>query len=479
VTIAPAGVLGVPPGFVAGSTPVMRHKPVPLRLALLTASFALTCGAAAAAAEPPVVKSVTFGGVTVRVPAEWPVYDLAAAPHTCIRYDRPAVYLGHPGIDQDCPASAVGRTEAVLIEPEDPGSMPAADGARERGAVSDTEQALTRRLGGVRLSVSYADDDTRAAAILGSARRAEGGAQERRAPADDTRLIQPTAPAATPGSAAEPEPTAESHKQPDTIRPPKLEPHKQPDTIRPPKLEPVAMFAGAGFDTCAAPSLTTMGVWATKSPFKAAGVYIGGSDRACPDGNLTPNWIRQAGQQGWTLFPIYVGRQAPCWKDPGGGAGAALIQHGRRWTQGVEAADDAANRAAYFGLSPASAIYFDMEYYPRTVPGCTEDVLAFLSAWTDQLHKRGFLSGVYSSASGAIADLVTVYDAKPAYRPDVAWFAHWDAKAALFGDPTLSDRYWPGHSRIKQYTGGHNATYGGVKVNIDTDLLDAPVAGVK
>ncbi|MFD0639387.1 hypothetical protein ACFQ9X_55220 [Catenulispora yoronensis] len=43
------------------------------------------------------------------------MHDLAAEPHTCMRYDRHAVYLGDPGPDQDCPAVAVGRAATVRI----------------------------------------------------------------------------------------------------------------------------------------------------------------------------------------------------------------------------------------------------------------------------------------------------------------------------------------------------------------------------
>lgn len=239
-----------------------------------------------------------------------------------------------------------------------------------------------------------------------------------------------------------------------------------------------ATYSGLGFDTCAAPSADVMKTWAAASPYHAVGIYIGGLDRACPDGNLTPSWIQTVAKQGWKFFPIYVGLQAPCWKDPGGGH-PALIARSRRWTQGEEAADDAVNRAAYFGIAPGSPIYFDMEYYPRNDPGCTQDVQAFLSAWTDQLHARGFVSGIYSSSQGAIADMALVYNTGAAYRADVAWYAHWDKVPQLFGDPTLNDKYWPGARRIKQYQGGHNETYGGKKLNIDLNVLDAPVAALK
>ena len=37
---------------------------------------------------------------------------------------------------------------------------------------------------------------------------------------------------------------------------------------------------------------------------------------------------------------------------------------------------------------------------------------------------------------------------------------------------------WPNHQRGKQYQGDHDETYGGVKINIDSDRFDAPVATV-
>ena len=37
----------------------------------------------------------------------------------CVRFDVHAVYLGHPGADMRCPAALVGRTDAVLVEPDD------------------------------------------------------------------------------------------------------------------------------------------------------------------------------------------------------------------------------------------------------------------------------------------------------------------------------------------------------------------------
>ena len=366
------------------------------RLAAVTAVLALSCGyvASAAVGQRSGFKEVGYAGSTVEVPLSWPVYDLTAAPHTCMRYDRNAVYLGDPGPDQDCPAGAVGQTDTVRI---------ASDGT------------VTR---------TYGD-------------QASAGGEGRTPQAVHTRLLIPDRP-----------------------------------------VRAAATYSGLGFDTCAAPSTDAMRAWAGASPYHAVGIYIGGRDRACPDGNLTPGWIRTVARQGWKLFPIYVGLQAPCWKDPGGGH-PAVIARSRRWTQGQEAANDAANRAAHFGIAPGSPVYFDMEYYPRNDTGCTQDVQAFLSAWTAQLHARGFVSGIYSSSKGAIADMALLYDSGAAYRADVAWYAHWDKAPKLFGDTTLSDKYWPGPHRIKQYQGGHHETYGGKRLNVDLNVLEAPVATLR
>jgi hypothetical protein len=463
----------------------MRLAPVLLRAAA-TALFAVwgvptaePTWATPAVVAGPGERLVTYAGVTVRVPAAWPVHDLAAAPRTCVRYDVNAVYLGRPGADQDCPAHAMGRVETLSIEPRavprgravgaaasDPPDPSDPDQADPTDQTDPTAMTLSRRVGTAELTASYADDDSEATAILDSAQPARSAHSARRGTAADAALSTSDA---TAGDGSAPA---------DTI--PVVEPAAwNLPTARSRELKPVSTFAGSGFDTCAAPSLATMSVWKTASPFRAAGIYIGGSDRACPDGNLTPSWVRKVGAMGWHMFPIYVGRQASCWQDASSSKSKApRIQHDRRWTEGVAAADDAAGRAAYFGLAPGSTVYFDMEYYPRAVTQCAQDVQAFLNSWTDELHKRGFLSGLYSSARGAVADMAQIYDTQSAYRPDAVWFAHWDAKARTSGDSVLSDKLWPGHQRIKQFSGGHDATYGGKKVNIDSDVLDAPVAAL-
>src|SRR5690606_24738143 len=67
-------------------------------------------------AHPADGQTVTYAGVTVTVPASWPVIDLEADPAACVRLDVHAVYLGTPGTQADCPPTRVGRTDTVHLQ---------------------------------------------------------------------------------------------------------------------------------------------------------------------------------------------------------------------------------------------------------------------------------------------------------------------------------------------------------------------------
>jgi hypothetical protein len=85
-------------------------------LAVLASTALLaTAGAAIAAAKDS--RTVRFDGRTLRVPASWPVFRLSRHPQMCVRLDRRAVYLGTPSTRQGCPAGAIGRRRAILVEP--------------------------------------------------------------------------------------------------------------------------------------------------------------------------------------------------------------------------------------------------------------------------------------------------------------------------------------------------------------------------
>jgi hypothetical protein len=96
----------------------LRSGAAPGLLALLS----LLLAAAPAPAADGASRSVHFGGRTVQVPAVWPVFRLDREPGMCVRLDRRAVYLGTPSPQQRCPAAAIGRRRAILVEPEAAGA---------------------------------------------------------------------------------------------------------------------------------------------------------------------------------------------------------------------------------------------------------------------------------------------------------------------------------------------------------------------
>jgi hypothetical protein len=231
-----------------------------------------------------------------------------------------------------------------------------------------------------------------------------------------------------------------------------------------------SVFTGLGFDTCSAPSTKAMAAWA-ESPFRGVGIYIGGENSACSQPNLSASWVSAQTTAGWHLIPTYVGLQATtssctsCAKMTTGGAAS----------QGAAAAEDAVTEAGAIGIGPGSPIYFDLEAYTPTT-SATGAALAFLAAWTEKLHALGYTSGVYSSSGSGIADLAK--QANTGYaRPDDIWTANWNnAENTL--DPVIPSTAWANHERIHQFRGGHDDSYGGVTINIDSDYVDGATVGV-
>jgi len=230
------------------------------------------------------------------------------------------------------------------------------------------------------------------------------------------------------------------------------------------------VFKGYGFDACAAPSLGKLQAWSA-SPYRALGIYIGGQNRACSQPNLTPVWVSSAIGLGWSLMPLYVGLQAPCVSQKGlahiSSTAATAV------AQGKAAADDAAAQAEVLGLPAGSPVYDDLEGYKLGDASCTRAVQGFVTGWVQELHARGLVAGLYGSAASTIRDV----SALPSDLPDAVWIADWNGVEGVFGDPYVSDSLWVNHQRIHQYKGGHNETYGGVTINIDSNVVDSTVVG--
>jgi hypothetical protein len=241
-------------------------------------------------------------------------------------------------------------------------------------------------------------------------------------------------------------------------------------------------FTGWGFDQCLTPEQSKMNAWLESSPYLAVGIYISGNSRACRhQPNLTPEWVSTNLAKGWRLLPITLGPQADCLDrfpryddDP-----TIIPKPGKRGRyslarkQGTAEAQKAVAEAGRLGIVPGSTLWYDLEGFNINITTCRESALFFLSAWTKQLHRMGYVSGVYSSVGSGIKMLDDARLKRPGVfaLPDAIWLARWDGVANTSSDYITEDGWRPG-GRVKQYKGGHDERWGGVKINIDTNFLD-------
>jgi hypothetical protein len=192
-------------------------------------------------------------------------------------------------------------------------------------------------------------------------------------------------------------------------------------------------------------------------------------------GTLSASVLQQLTQQGWLLIPTWVGPQAPCT----GFSRRMSADPATAYQQGVIEAFLASDRAEKLGLTlpnqSGTIIYYDLEAYSNLNEACRAATQAFISGWSATLHARGSKAGVYGLCSnlahfGGIPNV-----------PDAVWLAAWnypsyDPSASTTGLTCISDTLWSQGQRLRQYTGGHNETWGGVTFNIDSDVLAGPVA---
>ncbi|MDQ2849453.1 MAG: hypothetical protein M3Y49_01745, partial [Actinomycetota bacterium] len=149
---------------------------------LLTAAIVAGSGqltAAAAAPIPPAshdvqvtaattspTRSVSYGGVSLRVPLSWRVIDLDRTPSACVRLDVSTVYLGAAAAQQDCPAHLVGRADTVWLAPA------AARTARVNGRIGAVRADIAADPSSGSQIAAVADRDVVVQATWGSSRTA-------------------------------------------------------------------------------------------------------------------------------------------------------------------------------------------------------------------------------------------------------------------------------------------------------------------
>ena len=328
-------------------------------------------------------KIVTYRGVSASVPASWPVIDLTGRPG-CVRYDVHAVYLGEP-TESTCPSRVVGHVETLQLTTDAQ--------ATGRGPVPGSANTTGVHISGGTATVPDLQVHNSSSPLVAIVSTGTDHALASRV-ASSVRWSS-SAPGPSPARTSQASAAGAATANPSTG----------------------GTASGLGFDTCAAPSTSSMNAWLA-SPYRSVNVYIGGADRGCAQANLNAGWVGAVTGQGWSLIPTYVGLQAPCSSEPN------KIDPANAATQGSQAADDAANIMAGLGL-PASVnnpVYFDMENYNTGDSSCVAAVKAFTNAWTVRIHARGYLSGIYGSAASMITNLVGWVSDGGYHEPDAIWF---------------------------------------------------------
>ncbi|KAF2780149.1 ATP/GTP-binding protein [Streptomyces sp. OM5714] len=389
----------------------------------------LQSGATAAAAEP--TTTIDYRGLSLEVPADWTVVDLAKDPRTCVRMDQHTVYLGHPGAEQSCPTHVIAeKTEAIVLEPfagagsrfdvpqvvvpagsPAPRSLPATDSREARLAFEGT---------GVYATLSHGPSTALVEEVLSS-----------------VRVRAAAEPETTPRPAVKQRMAAVASSTPSTG------------------------YKGKAFDACSAPSSGAMDDWAS-SPYSGVAIYMGGPSRACSQPNLSASWVSGRSSDGWHILPIYAGLQA------------GSISSSSAKSQGRAAADAAVDLAQGLGFVRGTVLYIDMESYSS---GYRTNVLNYLSGWTERVQELHYRSGVYSSSSTGIKDLSSVYSSTTLERPDVVWVANWNGRADT-SDVNLPANQWANHQRVHQYAGNVTETYNGTTIQIDRNYVDVGAANL-
>lgn len=409
----------------------------------LVASAAAGAVLAAGAASLPALaddntRTVSYHGYEVTVPDSWRVVDLDADPGTCVRFDKPAVYLGTPGETSDCPANIdAGRTAGLVISKLDATS--AAIASADTASVTTESGADKARSVNDRIQLAVED-----AGVLVSA-------VHNRGTEDDVRAVLESA-SLTEGAKA-----AKLSSFDTGAASAKADPIVAPGTLN-----------DKAFDQCTAQSQSTMDAWKA-SPYKAVGIYTSGVNRACGQDLLTPEWVAAQYGNGWQFIIIHHGLEAPCnprYSEVFSTDPATARQ------QGQEEAAAAIEAATGLGFGAGSAIYVDIEAYS----GCTDAVMAFVSGWAEGLKEGGWLSGMYSSGASGVADLCARYNDDQYVMPDHLWFAWWNGNADTDSGQYCSNDYFTDGRRIHQYSGDVTETHGGVTVAIDRNFMDVKAA---
>ncbi|MHB1865684.1 MAG: glycoside hydrolase domain-containing protein, partial [Candidatus Saccharimonadales bacterium] len=244
------------------------------------------------------------------------------------------------------------------------------------------------------------------------------------------------------------------------------------------------IYQGEGFDTCVAPSATQMqSQWGQS--YNTYGVYIGGDNYSCKAAQgsiLSSAWTSSVASQGWGLAPIWVGYQASCVDTTGCENGQCTYISTSLSTaasEGQQAADAAESAAQFYGMN-STIIYYDMESYATGNSSCSASVTAFVNAWVQELHSKGYDAGIYGDPNNAGDwSLPTI-----GVQPDAAWLAAWNTYNDVANLPNSSTdepitynafQAWPVNMRLHQWC---NSSLGGYPYTCPDQSGPSPISSI-
>ena len=456
---------------------VRAHSVRTLATLVLAAVGVVPLATVAAAQTVPsagATQTVTYRGYQVQVPASWSVMNLEADPRACVRLDQHAVYLGHPGQAQNCPQQIIGHVEALVIEPADalaaadrhPAEQAKAGGSPAPNATESADRLMRVDVtdAGLVVTESWNTDRPSVDAALRSGRLTGAAGTPTSSSPSTSSTTAPNstaAPAPASGGAALANPLLRAFNQAPTA------------SAVAPSVTALQRMSGEGFDACSLPSdPSLMSSVKTQTGWVAAGFYLGGANVGCPQLSFGASYVKAVTAQGWTLIPIWVGKQInTC------GGGCSTIDPNQAVQQGSAEADGAVAAAQQVGIGPTSPLYLDLEGYPVSA-GNANTALLFTQGWTGRLHALGYTSGFYSSAGSGITDIANAAQNGFGNMPDDIWIARYDCNATT-ADSAVPSNLWVNH-RLRQYRSPSTSCstpQASVPFQYDSDHIGGDTAG--
>lgn len=223
-----------------------------------------------------------------------------------------------------------------------------------------------------------------------------------------------------------------------------------------------------GWDACSASVSTAQAFW-TNTPYWNMGLYLGGSSYGSSCKRWSSSEVGQLRSMGYKFLPLWVGPQAPC----NGWASSFSYDQSTAYSQGRNEAVAVYNTIVGLGWDTLNApIIYDLEAFNTGNGSCLNAAKSFINGWVYQLHVApAQMAGVYGSSCGSgLSSYASIGNV-----PDFIHGADWNGNPSTSDLACIPSSYWTNRQRHKQYNGGHNETWNGVTMNIDSDCSNGPV----